>query len=101
MRTYAVAIPARLSLDRFARRAGLHPALVQRFLALGLIDASRDAEGRLWFSPAALSRVGRVQRLHADLALNYCAIGLVMDLLDRIDQLQSALRTRGERPSWT
>ncbi|GAB4060988.1 hypothetical protein GCM10028775_78890 [Catellatospora paridis] len=73
---------------------------MQRYVALGLIDASRDAEGRLWFSPAALSRVGRVQRLHADLSLNYSAIGLVMDLLDRIDQLQTALRTR-KGPSWT
>ncbi|GHJ47509.1 hypothetical protein Cs7R123_48510 [Catellatospora sp. TT07R-123] len=92
MRTYAIAVPVRLDLDRFARQAGLHPVLVQRFVALGLVEADRDPAGRLWFRPAALHRVARVQRLRADLCLNYTAIGLVVDLLDRIDDLQAALR---------
>lgn len=96
MKVYALAVPTRLSLDRFARQAGLHPVLVQRYVALGLVDADRDAAGGLWFRPAELHRVARVQRLHADLSLNYTAIGLVMDLLDRVDELQTALR-RSER----
>lgn len=104
MRTYAITRPARLSLDDFARRAGLHPQLVERFVALGLLDAARDAHGELWFHPAALVTIARVQRLHAGLSLNYAAIGLVLDLLDRIDELENIVRKRG-RPrrdaSWT
>jgi chaperone modulatory protein CbpM len=100
MITYPVTRPSRLSLDRFAREAGLHPQLVQKFVALGLLDAERDATGALWFRPAALVTVARVQRLRAGLSLNYAAIGLVLDLLDRIDELEAASRRTGSR-TWT
>jgi len=94
---YALAMPARLSLDTLARRAGMHPVLVRRLAVLGLLDATWDAHGDPWFAPAALQRIARVQRLHTDLAVNYAAIGLVMDLLDRVDELQTALRRRDRR----
>ena len=100
MITYPMTRPSRLSLDRFAREAGLHPQLVQKFVALGLLDAERDATGALWFRPAALVTVARVQRLRAGLSLNYAAIGLVLDLLDRIDELEAASRRTGSR-TWT
>jgi chaperone modulatory protein CbpM len=100
MIAYPVTRPSRLSLDRFARQSGLHPQLVQKFVALGLLDAERDATGALWFRPAALVTVSRVQRLRAGLSLNYAAIGLVLDLLDRIDELEAASRRTGSR-TWT
>ncbi|MET0461281.1 MAG: MerR family transcriptional regulator, partial [Ilumatobacteraceae bacterium] len=43
MTTYALTRPVRLDLDAFARAAGLHPDVVRRFVALGLIEASRDS----------------------------------------------------------
>ena len=92
--TYPLTAPVRLDLDGFARRAGLHPQLVSRFVALGLVDADRDVTGRLWFRPSALVTVARVQRLRATLALNYAAIGLVLDLLDRIDELEGRRSTQ-------
>jgi hypothetical protein len=100
MIAYPMTRPSRLSLDRFARQAGLHPQLVQKFVALGLLDAERDATGALWFRPAALVTVARVQRLRAGLSLNYAAIGLVLDLLNRIDELEAASRRTGSR-TWT
>ena len=100
MIAYPMTRPSRLSLDRFAGQAGLHPELVAKFVALGLLDAERDATGALWFRPAALVTVARVQRLRAGLSLNYAAIGLVLDLLDRIDELEAASRRTGSR-TWT
>jgi hypothetical protein len=86
-------VPVRvLTLDAVARRSGLHPELVRRFVALGLLDAGRDARGELWFPPDTPATIGRIQRLRAGLCLNYAAIGLVLDLLDRIDTLEAALR---------
>jgi len=38
-----------------------------------------------------------VQRLRAGFALNYAAIGLVTDLLDRIAVLEAALRAQAAR----
>jgi chaperone modulatory protein CbpM len=95
--SYALIRARRLDLDRFAAAAGLHPELVRRFVALGILDADRDPRGRLWFEPAELAAVARIQRLRAGFALNYAAIGLVTDLLDQIAALQASLRTAGGR----
>lgn len=85
----------RLRQEEFAGRCGLHPDLVRRFVALGLVPAARDANGVLWFSPSQVAEVARLQRLRAALPLNYAALGLVADLLDRITELETALRIRG------
>ncbi|MFD0262435.1 chaperone modulator CbpM [Kitasatospora indigofera] len=97
--------PYQLPIAGVASRSGLPPELVSRFVALGLVDAERDARGRLWFRPSAPSAIARVQRLRTGLGLNYAAIGVVLDLLDRIERLEIALR-RSERaakepPPWT
>ncbi|MER6442227.1 MULTISPECIES: chaperone modulator CbpM [unclassified Streptomyces] len=84
--------PLRLGLDAVALRSGIHPDLVRRFVALGLVDATRDATGRLWFAPSAPAALARIQRLRAALPLNYASLGLVVDLLDRISELEDALR---------
>lgn len=95
MSVYHLVLPRRLSVDRLARASKVHPQLLVRFIQLGLLDAQRDSLGRLWLDPDSVARVARVQRLHSGLSLNYAAIGLVLDLLDRIDELE-----RRER-SWT
>jgi chaperone modulatory protein CbpM len=87
----------RLSLEEFAVLSGMHPDLIRRLVALGLIEAHRDTAGQLWFSRSELAAVARVQRLRAGFALNYAAIGLVTDLLDRIVLLEAALRRAQRR----
>jgi DNA-binding transcriptional MerR regulator len=81
-----------LSVETVARHSGVHPDLLRRFVALGLLDASQDASGRWCFAAGTPARVARIQRLHAGLCLNYAAIGVVLDLLERIAQLEVALR---------
>ena len=83
---------SRYRLDAFAARAGLHPDMLRRFVALGLVDAHPDPGGQLWFDAADLATVARIRRLHNDLSLNYAAIGLVLDLLDEIERLQALAR---------
>lgn len=95
--SYAIVRSARLNLEEFAVMSGLHPELIRRLVALGIIDADRDTAGELWFSRGELAAVARVQRLRAGFALNYAAIGLVTDLLDRIAVLEAALRGRAAR----
>jgi chaperone modulatory protein CbpM len=90
--TYALIRAPRLDLEEFAAAVGLHPDLVRRLVALGVLDASQDSTGRLWFARSQLAAVARVQRLRAGFALNYAATGLVIDLLDRIAVLEAAMR---------
>lgn len=87
---WALARPYRLSLDSYARITGVHPELVRRLVALGLLEVTRDAEGNLWFDPAQVREMATVQRLHLRLNLTYSSLGLVMDLLDRISDLERA-----------
>jgi chaperone modulatory protein CbpM len=84
----------RLSRDEFCRRSGLHPELLRRFVALGLIQAVRDPAGELRFPLGQLADVARIERLRRGLGLNYAAIGLVCELLDRIQELERQLRER-------
>jgi len=99
-----------LDLQSFAAGAGLHPDFVVRLVNLGLLEASpraapgpgQGATDELWFSPTQLAVAARIQRLRSGLALNYAALGLVIDLLDRVTELEGALRKlqRGGR-TWT
>ena len=74
--TTALTRPRRLDLESFSHAAGLHPDLVRRFVALGLLDATTDGRGGVWFSPSQLA----------------AALGLVVALLDRVAELEAALR---------
>ena len=100
---WPLARPYRLSLDSYARITGVHPELVRRLVTLGLLDITRDAEGNLWFDPSQVREMATVQRLHLRLNLSYSSLGLVMDLLDRISDLETSQRRslsdRGVR--WT
>jgi hypothetical protein len=88
----------RLSLEDLARASGTHPDLIRKLVTLGVIEAQGDrgAPEGLWFSPGQVAEVARMRRLRAGFALNYAAVGLVTDLLDRIAALEAALR--GARP---
>ncbi|MBU8813389.1 MULTISPECIES: chaperone modulator CbpM [Mycolicibacterium] len=97
---YVLARRPGIQLDVFATRCGLHPDMVRRLVALGLLACQQDARGDLWFEPSALVTVARIQRLRTGLGLNYAAIGLVLDLLDRIEELESGSRRRRTSP-WT
>ncbi|MCU1462138.1 MAG: MerR family transcriptional regulator [Acidimicrobiales bacterium] len=101
----ALARPAQsavLDLDAFSRATGLHPVLVERLVALGLLQTVPTVGGPVQFSAAEVVRASRIQRLRDGLALNYAALGLVLDLLDRIDVLESRLRRNGgPNRQWT
>jgi hypothetical protein len=78
--------------------------MVLRLVSLGLIESEQDSSGALWFGPSQFAQVARIQRLRAGFSLNYAALGLVLDLLDRISALEAATRSRPGRTgvsTWT
>jgi DNA-binding transcriptional MerR regulator len=82
-----------LSLEALARRAGVHPALVQRYVELDLIHPSERQGASLFFEPAEVMRLNAVNRLRRSLGINPPGIGMVLDLVDQI----SALRRENDR----
>ncbi|HTJ39429.1 MAG TPA: chaperone modulator CbpM [Dactylosporangium sp.] len=83
-----------MSLDAFAAAGGVHPQLVTRLVALGLLEPVAGVRGEPAFEGAQLTQLARIRRLHATLPLNYAAVGVVLDLLARIDDLEAQLRRR-------
>jgi hypothetical protein len=73
-------------IDALAAEAGVHPELVRRLVALGLLDSPGPPRD-------AASRLARAVRLRHDLGLNYAGALLACDLLDRIARLERRLRT--------
>jgi hypothetical protein len=82
------AVAGSLGLDGLAREARVHPELVRRLVARGLLDT--DDDGR--FPPATVPRLARATRLRRDLGLDYAGALLACDLLERIEQLEERLR---------
>jgi chaperone modulatory protein CbpM len=80
-----------LRLEDVASRAGVHPQIVRRFIDLGLIQPADAPSAGIMFDPEAVHRVGVIQRLRCDLGINLQGIGVILDLLDRLN----ATRNRG------
>lgn len=86
-------VPAdRIEFDAFARVCDLHPELLDRLVVLGLLEVSRDDEGRRWFDRSQVAAVARVRRLRSGLRLSYSAIAAIAPLIDRVDELEIELR---------
>jgi chaperone modulatory protein CbpM len=79
-----------LHLAELAGLAGLHPEVVKRFLALGLIEPAVKEPEPL-FGYEAVLRVGRIVRLRRDMGINLASAGIILDLLDQIEELKTQL----------
>jgi hypothetical protein len=83
-----------IRIDALARESGLHPDVVRRLAALGLLDApGRALPPAGAFPRDAARRLIRAVRLRRDLGLNYAGAMLAGDLLDRIEVLEARLRS--------
>ncbi|MFA7079227.1 MAG: chaperone modulator CbpM [Syntrophomonas sp.] len=85
--------PARaglLSLRETARQAGVHPELLERMVDLGLIEPEQFSP-EILFAPEAVGDICRALRLRNELGINWAGVGLVMDLLERIAELEREL----------
>jgi DNA-binding transcriptional MerR regulator len=86
-----------LTLDMLASRAGMDPALVERFVEVGLIQPIQWEGSRLFFDPADVQRVRMIGRLRDSLGINLAGIAVVLDLLDRFCALQRENETLRSR----
>ncbi len=83
----------RLTISEVACRCGVHPELIERFMHLGLIDsAARDDANRALFNDDVIPLVRKILRLRNQLGVNYAGVGVVLELLARIELLEGYVK---------
>lgn len=79
-----------LSLAELAWLAGATHQMIGDLLEWDLVaPCARDPEP--WFAVESLQQVRKAVRLHRDLGVGFCSMGLVLDLLERIEELERHL----------
>ncbi len=78
----------RLAPADFAAAAGITPGTLDRLIRAGLITGP-SATGD--FSIADLVRLRRMLRVHDDLGVNLIGAAIILDLIERLDELQDRL----------
>jgi DNA-binding transcriptional MerR regulator len=84
----------RIGAREVASRCGIHPELLNRLVRLGLVDtAGRNRRsGERLFSIETVPLIRKIMRLRRDLGINYPGIAVVLELLHRIEELESRLQ---------
>ena len=82
--------PQQLTLDTIAAQAGFHPALVERFVELGLLEPVERQGTIMLFDVSAVPRLQTIGRLRQSLGINLAGVAVIVDLLDRFCALQRA-----------
>ncbi|HEY0516789.1 MAG TPA: chaperone modulator CbpM [Solirubrobacteraceae bacterium] len=83
---------AALTLEQLARESALHPDMIRRFVALGLIAPGGGTAAAPLFAAQDAALLARAARLRRDLGLNYAGAVLACELLARIEHLERRLR---------
>jgi MerR family transcriptional regulator/heat shock protein HspR len=76
------------TVETLADRVGLHPTVIERFIACGLLEPSARDGDRLYFDATAVPRLHTIGRLRDNLGINIAGIAVVLDLLDKLRALQ-------------
>ena len=83
-----------LDLESFAAACGADVEFVRALVDEGLVQPVEQQPG--WrFSGEALARVRRIRRLQRDFEANLQSVAVMLDLIDEIERLRSALHRAG------
>ena len=81
------------TLTEVAHRTGLHPDLIDRFISLGLIEFTGNTDdGEPIFGSEVIPLVRRILRLRNELGVNYAGIGVILELMSRLEALEARIR---------
>ena len=87
-----------LTMSEVASRCGVHPELIERFVRFGLIDpVGRNIREEMLFQVDVVPLVRKIMRLRNHLGINYAGIGVVLELMARIESLERELRELEEK----
>lgn len=79
-----------VSFDELCQSVSLSSEVLLEFIELEIAEPLGGGEPREWhFSVTTVARVRRATRMQHDLGMSLEDIGLVLDLLDEVEQLRS------------
>ena len=83
-----------LGIREVSRITGIQVELIDKFVYLGLIDPiGKDPDRGEWiFSKDVIPLIQKIMRLHNDLEINFAGIGLVLELLSKIEALEARIK---------
>ena len=80
-----------LSLHELAAITQVHPDLILRFQEFGLIDPIGAEGGEPLYDLAVIQKVRTIRRLRAEMGVNLAGVAVILELLDKIKQLQAEI----------
>ena len=86
-----------MKLGDLAQLTGVRPVVLRRLVSFAVIESYAERSGILRFPISQLPRLARGIRLRRDLGVSVSSLGLVLDLLERVDTLETEvgrLRTK-------
>ena len=81
-----------ITIVQLCRLCSVESELVERLVEEGIIEPSRREGGTLYFPRSSTRRTQVVLRLRSDLGVNMAGAALAVELLERIERLESRLR---------
>jgi chaperone modulatory protein CbpM len=86
-----------LTLEDLASAAGLHPELVDVLVRYRLVEPAANTGSCPLFSISSVERLGRILRLRHDLGVNLAGVAVILELMERIEHLQTELKLSRKR----
>gem|GEM_PF-4484924 len=86
-----------IAIEDAAARTGASVHVLQRLVAFELVKPV-STQPEIRFRTVSLERMRLALRLHYELEVSWSSMGLVLDLLERIDTLEHELRRLRGRP---
>lgn len=84
-----------------AQLTGLHPQTVRLYERLGLVSPCRVNNKNRLYSEADIARLLQIRRFTQEMGVNLAGVEVILDLLQKMEQMQSEmeqLRLRMETP---
>lgn len=77
-----------------AKMVGLHPQTLRHYEEVGLVKPERTAGNIRLYSPIDIDRLRQINRLTDDLGVNLAGVQIILDMRERLEQLQLEMETR-------
>ena len=81
-----------LTMEVVAEIVGARQSMILRLAQHGLIETLESESGERLVSRRTVMRLRRMQRLHRDLGVNFAGAAVIIDLVDRIEEIKRTPR---------